>query len=283
MNRKLKNIMIISGILVIIAAALSGSILYVTHYKMAVVDTAQSADGNYELILQSVGEPAFPFGSASGRLVLKSGEIIVASADFRISNDGSSFSEEAWSVTWFDDYVEIVLSGSEQYDELLTLYYDGQVEKSRLTTHYGVEAEGASGNIAEGATDTEDFSGFELFPEERRITAGYKAIYEFISGSAAENFEVYYGASESSTRCVLYEDENTVEYLVYNGESENENCGLYVRYQSGKNADGTWSYTDGIIINIYAYVYESGDVVSSGKTQWEDIGSRAYQKVTEER
>lgn len=278
MNRISKNIMIISGILVIIAAALSGSILYVTHYKVAVVDTAQSADGNYELILQSVGEPAFPFGSASGSLVLKSGEIIVAKADFKINNDGSSFSEQAWSVTWFDDYVEIVLSGSEQYDELLTLYYDGQVEKSRLTTHYGVEAESVSGNIAEEATDTEDHPEFELFPDEWRITAGYKAIYEFISGSTTKNFEVYYGASESSTKCVLSEDENTVDYLVYDGESANENCGLYVCYQSEKNADGTWSYTDGIIINIYAYVYENGDVVSSGKRNGKILAQRLIRK-----
>lgn len=36
-------------------------------------------------------------------------------------------------------------------------------------------------------------------------------------------------------------------------------------------------------MDIYAYVYESGDVVSSGKTAWEDIGSEAYQEVTGEK
>lgn len=59
-------------------------------------------------------------------------------------------------------------------------------------------------------------------------------------------------------------------------------CGLYVHYQSEKKADGTWSVSDGAIVDIYAYVYESGDVVSSGKTKWSDNGSEEYQRITGE-
>ena len=40
---------------------------------------------------------------------------------------------------------------------------------------------------------------------------------------------------------------------------------------------------EGTIVDIYAYVYENGDVVSSGKTQWEDAGSETYQEVTGEK
>lgn len=277
-----KIVIIIFGIFTMMVIMLLGSLWYQTHDEVAIVDTVQSSDGNYELILQSVGEPYFPFGDAPGRLVLQNGETVVAKADFEIANDGASFSARTWSVTWYDDHVEVVLSGEEQFDELVTLYYDGQVEQSCLTTHKGVETENASNDITEDASNSEENIKAELFPDEWQITAGYQAIYKLYSDNSIDHFEVSYGASESSTRCVLSENETTVEYLVYSGKSENEKCGLYVHYQSDKNNDGTWSYTDGTIVNIYAYVYESGDVVGSGKTQWEDAGSEAFQKATEE-
>ena len=74
-----------------------------------------------------------------------------------------------------------------------------------------------------------------------------------------------------------------IEYVVYDGQSEHERCGLYVCYQSVKNNDGSWYYTNGTIVDIYAYVYENGDVISSGKTDWSDIGSEAFQEITGEK
>ena len=74
-----------------------------------------------------------------------------------------------------------------------------------------------------------------------------------------------------------------IEYVVYDGQSGNERCGLYVCYQSVKNNDGSWYYTNGTIVDIYAYVYENGDVISSGKTDWSDIGSEAFQEITGEK
>lgn len=283
MKKALKSIIITLGIFAAMAALLLGSIMYITRYKVTVVDAVKSADGVYEVVLQAVGEPAWPFGSAPGRLVLKKNETIISKTDFTIANDGASFGSEAWNITWYDDYAETILSGEEQYDELVTLYYNGQVERRRLTTHYGIEKKSDSADIVESAADTESGLAVELFSGEQQITAGYKAIYELYSDSPLDNFEVRYGATEYSSKCILSENENTIEYLVYNRKSKNEKCGLYVHYQSQKNSDGTWSDANGIIMNIYAYVYENGTVVNSGKAHWEDIGSAAYQEVTGEK
>lgn len=283
MKKILKIVVIIFAVFAIIAAVLLGSILYITRYKITVVDAVQSEGDIYEVVLQAVGEPGWPFGSAPGRLVLKEEGRTISKTDIEIANDGGPISEQNWRVMWDDDHVEIILTGAEQYDELMTLYYDGQVERSRLTTHYDSEDNSAFNDVVGGTENTESEPEGELFPGEEEITSGYKAIYELYSDSPADNFEVYFGAKESSSRCILSEDENTVEYLSYNGRSQNEKCGIYVRYQNEKNADGTWDNADGIIIDIYAYVYESGDVVSSGKTQWEDAGSETYQEVTGEK
>lgn len=277
----MKRFIMMSGIFIIITVAFGksglGNIIYITRYKVTVVDTAQSADGVYEIILQKVGEPHFPFGDAPGRLVLKQDEMIISKADFGIANDGASFSERAWSVTWYDEYVEIILSGSEQSDEQVDLYYDGRVERNQ---HWGIDIGNVDSDAAADATDTADDLEDESFPDEQLINNGYMAIYHLFSDSGIDDFQVHYGAKAFSSRCILWEDENTIEYLVYSGRSENEKCGLYVRYQSEKNADDTWSNAEGIIMDIYAYVYESSDVVSSGKTHWGDVGAEAYRKAT---
>lgn len=269
------------GVLAAMAAVLAGSFLYQAQWKTAVVDTARSEGGVYELTLQSVGEPSWPFGSAPGRLVLQKDGETISETSFEIANDGASFSARAWSVAWYGDHVEVTLSGGEQLDELVTLYYDGQVERRRLATRYGAEVKTAS-DAGQGAAENAEGGEQELFPGEEQIAAGYRAIFALCSDGTAEGFAVSYGASEGSSWCVLSEDGDGVEYLVYNGTSENGACGLYVRYRGEKDAGGGWSRTDGAIVDIYAYVYESGQVVSSGKTAWADAGSAAYREAAGE-
>lgn len=281
MKNPRKSIMLVLAAFGIAAAILLGSFLYITRYKTSDVDTVRSENGKYEAVLQAVGEPGCPFGSAPGRLVLKGEGETISKTDIEIANDGGPVSEKNWRVIWGEDHVEIRLSGGEQYDELVTMYYDGSVESRQLTTYYGSDVDNVSGDTDRGTEDAETGTDGGLFPGEQEITDGYKAVYGFCSGRA-DDPEVYFGAKESSSRCILSEDEDTVEYLTYSGRSQNEKCGLYVRYLNKKNADGTWDNTDGTIVDIYAYVYESGVVVSSGKTQWEDAGSDAYREVTGE-
>lgn len=44
--------------------------------KKTLIDTSISPDGTYELTLIEIGEPAWPFGAASGRLILNEGIIV---------------------------------------------------------------------------------------------------------------------------------------------------------------------------------------------------------------
>ena len=267
---------IIFRIFVMIAIVSLGGLLYIKCFKSANVDIAQSVNGTYEALLQATSTPAWSFGSQTGKLILKKDETIISKTDFEIANDGKSMSEKNWIVSWYDDRVEIILVGEEQYDELVTLYYDGQVEHSQLTTHHDIYRENVSDDI------TSDLQ-VESSQEEKQIVDGYKAIYEIYSDYPLENFKIYYGAKFTSTKCILSENDDTIEYLVYNGKSENEKCGLYVRYQNKKDNNGTWSNANALIIDIYAYVYENDSVVSSGKTYWEDIALEAFQEVAEER
>ena len=115
------------------------------------------------MILQAVGEPDWPFGLACGRLIpakqrakcglariwrlprgshtpllaaglltLKEDENKISQTDFELWNDGESISSSSWKVTWYDGYVEVILSEEEQVDEQVILQFDGKKEFQQL-------------------------------------------------------------------------------------------------------------------------------------------------------
>lgn len=288
MNKIPKYVVIIVGILVMVVLLPLGYVRYKTRYEAEQISVSTSPDGDYELVIYSVGEPDFPFGPAHGRLVLKDKEKTVAYMPFEVANDGARFYGNDLETTWYIDRVEVVVSGSEQHDELMTLRFDGQTSSRRLTTRYGKEDSAATekssddsrGGVDSSADSAVD-SATEYQPENKKITVGYQAIFEKYSDVTAGKFEVRYGASESSSRCILSEDDNLVEYIVYDGKSENGKCGLYVRYCAENGSDGTYDYGSAEIEDIYAYVFSSGEVISSGKTSWEDTGTDEFERATE--
>lgn len=297
MNKIAKYVVIIAGILVMVLLLPLGYVRYKTRYEAEQISTSMSPDGDYELVIYSVGEPDFPFGPAHGRLVLKDKERTVAYMPFEVANDGARFDDSDLETTWYIDRVEVVVSGPEQHDELVTMYFDGQTSSRRLTTRYGREdtviekdseqdsaaAEKGSGDSRENAESSTDSSvdpDVNDHPENKEITAGYQAIFEKYSDATAGKFKVYYGASESSSRCILSESDTIVEYIVYDGKSENGKCGLYVRYCTEKGRDGTYDYGNAEIEDIYAYVFSSGEVISSGKTSWNDMGNDEFERAT---
>lgn len=298
MNKIPKYVVIIVGILVMVVLLPLGYVRYKTRYEAEQISTSTFPDGDYELVIYSVGDPDFPFGAAHGRLVLKGKEKTVAYRSFEVANDGARFDESDLKTTWYIDRVEVVVSGSEQRDELVTMRFNGQTSSRRLTTRYRREdtdiekdseqdsaitekASGDSRENAESSTDSSVDPDVNDQPENKEITVGYQAIFEKYSDATAGKFEVYYGASESSSRCILSESDTTVEYIVYDGKSENEKCGLYVRYRAEKGGGGAYDYGSAEIEDIYAYVFPSGEVISSGKTNWEDTGTDEFERVTE--
>lgn len=71
-------------------------ISYTVNYKKITCDTSVSPDGKYELTLQAVGEPDWPFGSASGRLVLMEGKDKISQTDLELHNDGGNIMVSDW-------------------------------------------------------------------------------------------------------------------------------------------------------------------------------------------
>lgn len=131
MKKFLKIMLCFMGSLVALIVVFWFCISYTVNYKKTTCDISVSPDGKYELTLQAVGEPDWPFGSASGRVVLKKDDQEISNVEFELYNDGGSISNRCWTVTWYDEYAEVTLSGEEQSDEYVLLYYDGKTERRR--------------------------------------------------------------------------------------------------------------------------------------------------------
>lgn len=326
-------------------------------------------------------------------------------------NDGASISSSCWKVTWHEDYVEIILSGEEQFDEQVILYFDGTKEIQQLTDVADIEVEYPSGerldesrviteqsfdvelndwgevqfvsylptyetlwedvsfvlakdnqiiyyfpecyennsteNDSVGMFDSVEAVGFQdidgdgakdviviinyvtgagpqgMMPrktirifssqdngfviqhdlmdelmenmkeddisipaicdyvtlmETNEIYDGYRTIYQQYFADEGCDFMISYGANGNS-RVILNENEEIIEYLVYDRLSENEKCELYVLYRSKKNTDGSWYISEAEILDIFAYSMSTKDVVSSGKTSWSATGSEEYYEI----
>ena len=73
MKKFLKFMLCIMSSLIALIVVFWSCISYTVNYKKTICDTSVSPDEKYELTLQAIGEPEWPFGSASGRLVLVEG------------------------------------------------------------------------------------------------------------------------------------------------------------------------------------------------------------------
>lgn len=126
---------ILRGLIIFITliAVLWGSITYVTEYKKTICDISISSDEKFQLSLQAIGESGWPLGIAKGRLILEENEEKISQTDFELRNNGGSINDNCWKVTWYDEYVEVIISGSEQFDEQIILYFNGKKERKQLT------------------------------------------------------------------------------------------------------------------------------------------------------
>ncbi|MCB6991552.1 hypothetical protein LI187_13810 [bacterium 210820-DFI.6.38] len=198
MKKFLKMMLCITGPLLVLIVLAWLCISY-TANKKTTCDTSVSLDGKYELMLQAVGEPDWPFGSASGRLVLTEGQDKISQTDFELHNDGGNITSNCWKVTWYEDYVEVILSGEEQFDEQVILYFDGTKEIQQLTDIVKMEAD---------------------YPSGVKMDYGTSSIYSKADMDAAikiimKEFEAFEGCELHSLSYVSDEKCNTAENIAW--------------------------------------------------------------------
>lgn len=114
------------------------------------------------------------------------------------------------------------------------------------------------------------------------LTEAYQAVYE-ATGNKLE-YELQYSAKGVLYLCTQEQqtDEGTVRWrIVYDRESENGDCSEFVYYRD-MFRDTERSIIDTEILNFYAYVHETKEVIAANKTNWGGGGDQAYRDATGE-
>ena len=276
-----KTVLAVVGGVVVVMALLAAALVYELNYAVSTVDTSVSPDGNYTLELQSVGEPMF-FSPAGARLVLKFGRYEVSRMDTQISDDGGQVRPTSWQVSWEDSGAEVRLKGSEQSDELVTMGFDGSVSTGRATADESLgELPDAETNTSPAPTDGGATSSEVAQQEAEQIDAGYKAVYDAALKSQGYGYQVTYNA-KGDEQVILSQNSEKVVLLIYDRESANGACALFALESCPVKGYGSWSIEEATLLDEYAYAYETGEVIASGKTSWSDAGTQEFRDATGE-
>ena len=119
--------MLIAVFLILLFLLLIGSFHYRVNYAKTEVITSVSDDGKHTLTVYMIGEPDWPFGSTHCRFDLRNGNKRIVKEPFSIHDDGVAASDNNFAITWQEDRVEILVTASEQPDEMCIIYFDGMV------------------------------------------------------------------------------------------------------------------------------------------------------------
>lgn len=119
--------MLIVGILILPFLLLICSFQYRVNYAKTEVVTSVSDDGEHSLTVYMIGEPDWPFGATHCGFELRDGSKRIVKEPFSIHDDGAVASENNFTITWHEDHAEILVTASEQPDEICTIYFDGMV------------------------------------------------------------------------------------------------------------------------------------------------------------
>ena len=132
MSKTGKNILLILSI--VVALIIGGYLLVVAFWNGTFnfmlpkeIATYSSPDGEYSLVFEQMGDPAWPFGPTDVRLTLKNNNgKIIDRVSTQINDDGTNASKNnIASISWNDDEVVVVLRASEMNDKEVVIEYKG--------------------------------------------------------------------------------------------------------------------------------------------------------------
>ena len=181
------------------------------------------------------------------------------------------------------------MSVDQNYDDLwesvkLNMADDGKVLASYSYYPDGrpdwrYEQEKTSGN-EETESGSADAEQADEYPDEGelQIINGLLAVARTVGDADVDEANVTYIA-KGTPEFVISSDSEAYTYILYNRESTNGKCALYVLYQSATDKEGD---SDPQIMEMYAYEYASGKVIMAGRHAWSDGGTDEYREATGE-
>lgn len=256
------NIVTITAVLLVMLGIGYMTLMYIFHDP----SPARNDNGTYTVFVTSSSEPETEYflyeGAGPFYLHYLRPMTDEADTDPDISEEQWMAAREAEKQALYDNSGESASSGSSAGDTFAT----GGNDLS-------------SGNLNENASSAGTSGQEDLAAQQ--IETGYRMIYNAYFAAQGDNFEKEYDARANSY-VVLQENSSSIRYLMYDRDSKNGSCGIYICFEAKKGSDGSWSSSETSILDMYAYEYSTGIMADSGKTAWADTGSEEYRTLTGE-
>ena len=124
---------LIVGTFLLVGALWSGALNFMLPKEIA---TYHSPDGEYSLVFEQMGDPAWPFGPTDVRLTLKNNNgKIIERVSTQLNDDGTNASENnIASISWNSDEVVVVLRASEMKDKEVSIAYNSRNNLPKIIT-----------------------------------------------------------------------------------------------------------------------------------------------------
>ena len=137
----------IFGAFLFVGALWNGTFNFLPPKEIA---TYQSPDGEYSLVFEQMGDPAWPFGPTDVRLTLKNNNgKIIERVSTQLNDDGTNASENnIASISWNSDEVVVVLRASEMKDKEVSIAYNSRNNLPKIINGEGLSKEKADAIIS---------------------------------------------------------------------------------------------------------------------------------------
>lgn len=185
-------------------------------------------------------------------------------------------------------------------DKTASIPYGGEVSKNNGNEKMYFTAEYIEGELEREYSslkfpqkmivDSENNNEFEDNDEINILEEEIKLIYTEelkedgkqaeIKYDAKDNLYLTFGSREAGEEEDSFGEGRYEFSLVYDRESKNGTCDLFVLYETHYSEEGT--NDSQIILDVYAIEKETKTIVASGKQSWDDVGTKEYREISGE-
>lgn len=144
-----------------------------------------------------------------------------------------------------------------------------------------------NGSTEENQNETGQVSEKEEFIDNSTPEGAYQTLYETLFQPEGDAYQPTYNAKGNfyailgvGSEEVDGQIQNYRRTVVYDRESKNGKCLLFVAYKEYTYFDGSAGNT--AIVNFYAVEKSSGKVVIGNKKAWDEVGTKEYREITGE-
>ena len=283
-DRKSAKAMLVCGWIAVIFSFLTGSLIWLGRHAVTVWHEFDSPDKKYSLV---AGESAFLLLSDI-RLYERTSPILIKELDASLGPDDgfAAISRGAYEISWDGDVVtlsvDLNLSGPWQAVKI------DMADGGKVLADYGYYPDGRPAWLDEQddtasedtvpTSDDSDQEDEQPDETERQINEGLRAVARTVGDADADDVEITYTA-QGTPELVISSGSEESTYILFDRESANGQCALYVFYRSSAESGGDL-YPQ--IVEMYAYEYASGRVITADRHDWSDAGTDEYREATGE-